>query len=383
MTTDLMNLAVAASSCAILWVALGGRLSSLRQSRFDSALSRFRSSRRCLCATGVVLSSLAAGPVLATEASAPATAEGPIFRFHTDSFWLNLHHFLYVLGRAEAGMRDAERRAVAGAPGDQERGLETASPQEREIWRSAVSTYAQGPSQLDSVFDEELYGRVSDFAAAGESLERVGIDSSWAGALARAAPIYRRIWWPEHHEANRSWVEALEPLLTAHGSTVLDFITRAYGQSWPEDGYPVQLSGYSNWAGAYSTHGRLLVISSLDQALRGTSTGLEILFHESMHQFDGAVEDQLIEAATVEKVRFPRGTDHSPLFFTAGEAVRSAIPGHLPYAEQFGIWDRGFSRFLPMLKASWLPYLTGPDLGNDRVRAEALQDLMRHFRSSQ
>ena len=25
-----------------------------------------------------------------------------IFVFHTDEFWLNLHHFLYVLGRDEA-----------------------------------------------------------------------------------------------------------------------------------------------------------------------------------------------------------------------------------------------------------------------------------------
>ena len=40
----------------------------------------------------------------------------PIFRLQADGFWLNLHHFLYVLGRAEAQMPDRQRRAVAAAP---------------------------------------------------------------------------------------------------------------------------------------------------------------------------------------------------------------------------------------------------------------------------
>ena len=31
----------------------------------------------------------------------------PIFRFEADGFWLNLHHFLYVLGRARAKMPDS------------------------------------------------------------------------------------------------------------------------------------------------------------------------------------------------------------------------------------------------------------------------------------
>ena len=39
----------------------------------------------------------------------------PIFRFETDGFWPNLHHFLYVLGRVEAKMPDIKREAVAGA----------------------------------------------------------------------------------------------------------------------------------------------------------------------------------------------------------------------------------------------------------------------------
>src|SRR5262245_42818099 len=99
-------------------------------------------------------------PVLLLTASRPiAKAAQPpaaIFRFESDEFWLNLHHFLYVLGRAEARMPDIGRDAVAGAPADEARGLEKLSDAERRGWREAVGFYASGPSKKDLVFDRPL-----------------------------------------------------------------------------------------------------------------------------------------------------------------------------------------------------------------------------------
>src|SRR5207247_7166487 len=46
-----------------------------------------------------------AAVAIALTAQSPITrspitrSDSPIFRFHTGEFWLNLHHFLYVLGR--------------------------------------------------------------------------------------------------------------------------------------------------------------------------------------------------------------------------------------------------------------------------------------------
>src|SRR4051812_20108788 len=74
---------------------------------------------------------------------------GPLFRFHTDEFWLNVHHFLYVLGRAEANLPDASRAAVAAAPSEAERGVATLSPEELKTWKEAVAFYAAGPSKKD------------------------------------------------------------------------------------------------------------------------------------------------------------------------------------------------------------------------------------------
>ena len=58
-----------------------------------------------------------------------AQTSSPIFRFETDGFWLNLHHFLYVLGRVEAKMPDITRDAVAGAPADEAAGLKSLKAQ--------------------------------------------------------------------------------------------------------------------------------------------------------------------------------------------------------------------------------------------------------------
>jgi hypothetical protein len=63
----------------------------------------------------------------------------PIFRFETDGFWLNLHHFLYVLGRVEAKMPDITREAVAGAAADAAAAFDGLNPAERDAWRESVT----------------------------------------------------------------------------------------------------------------------------------------------------------------------------------------------------------------------------------------------------
>src|SRR6185503_7878490 len=66
---------------------------------------------------------------------------GPIFIFHADEFWLSLHHFLYVLGRAQNKTRDSTREAVLHAPEDERQVLATLNANEQAIWREAVASY--------------------------------------------------------------------------------------------------------------------------------------------------------------------------------------------------------------------------------------------------
>src|ERR1044072_1471861 len=85
-----------------------------------------------------------------------AKTKQTIFIFHSDEFWLNLHHFLYVLGRAENKTRDSSRSAVVNAPKDQEEGLAKLTSAEQTTWREAVSFYGLNLSKKDAVFGEPL-----------------------------------------------------------------------------------------------------------------------------------------------------------------------------------------------------------------------------------
>lgn len=297
----------------------------------------------------------------------------PIFVFHTGEFWLNLHHFLYVLGRAQNKERDTARLAVAGAPADQERGLRKLSEKERAIWRDTVNAYAAGLSKKDLVFEAPMPALTNSLAQAGKSraLAGVQVDPAVAALLERAAPLYRKAWWSSHQKANRSWQKSIQALVDRHGATVLAFITHAYQLEWPAVGFNVHVSAYSNWAGAYSTDGNLLVLSSLNPETQ-SDYGLETIFHEGMHQWDEQVFAALREQSRKLNKFAPRGLSHAVVFYTAGEAIQRVIPGHVPYAEKFGVWQRGMGPFKAAVEEVWKPYLDGHG-----TRDEALAELIK------
>lgn len=303
-------------------------------------------------------------------AAAPLPQPRAIFQFHTDEFWLNLHHFLYVLGRAQTGEADSKRDAVVHAPGDSEAGLAKLSAAEQQTWRNTVGFYAGGLSKMNLIFDEPLSKLTLALAAAGDAAELHddSIDASVAKTLVSVAPIYRKTWWPAHRGGNVARRDELQKLVAEHGKQVLAFITRAYGMQWDQNGYPVHFSAYANWAGAYSTGGKLLVVSSLDLSLTGAD-GLETIFHEGMHQWDDQMIPLLDGIAKSLNVSVPRNLSHAMIFFTAGEAVRSVFPDHVPYAEHYGVWKRGWEPLQQALEETWKPYLDGKGTRDDALRA--------------
>lgn len=288
----------------------------------------------------------------------PRAQDAVIFTFRA-GFWLHLHHYLYVLGRAGNGAPDRARRAVAGAPGDEADGLARATPEQATAWREAVGAYAAGPSRLDAVFDQPLWQAAAALATLEESdtLADVTLPAAMRSALEQAAPVYRDLWWPAHGRRSRDYVDELQTWLRLDGPLILSILTRVYGEPWPADGFPVNVSAYANWAGAYSTGDRLLVISSRDPGLRG-SAGLETIFHEAMHQWDEPMAARLRAAAGRRGAAgVPSGLSHAMVFYTAGEAVRRVVAPHVPYAEANGMWTGPFARFKAPLDAHWLPYL--------------------------
>jgi hypothetical protein len=198
-----------------------------------------------------VASTFSPKPFTLPQAVPPST----IFRIETDEFWLNLHHFLYVVGRAQAKSGDATREAVADAPAEAERGLRTLTAEEQSTWRDAVTFYASGLSLKDAIREDPMPTVTAMLADADDAptLAGVATDAPVRQALERATPAYRKAWWPAHRTANRAWRASMEALVAQHGQAVLDFITRAYGLQWPVSGFAVHASRFSNWAGAYSS----------------------------------------------------------------------------------------------------------------------------------
>jgi hypothetical protein len=194
--------------------------------------------------------------------------------------------------------------------------------------------------------------------------------------LDRVAPVYRRVWWRGHVTANRAWQAQNAALVAQYGSAIRSYLAHAYPIDWPLEGRLVHVTAYANFGGAYSLiNGGLLVVSSVDPGMQAQS-GLEMVFHEALHQWD----PQTFAAPTVQArkldVVVPEDLPHAMIFFTAGEAVKRVSSDYVPYMERFGIWDVKLSgaslpasRFKQPLLEAWKPFLDGRGSREDALAA--------------
>ena len=293
----------------------------------------------------------------------------PVFEFHS-GFWVNLHHFLYQQAREQ---RDP---GASKSPHEPAQGL---TEQERQAWEEAVSFYAANYADRDLLFNSDLIAlknQLGDFEdcaeLAGASRKEcdAGLPGKITPVLDRAAPVYRAHWWPEHDRANRRWVAAVSPLVRQKGLGLAERLAEIYQSRWPKEKIRVEVSAYANWAGAYTTLDPLRVtISSRDPANQGEAA-LEILFHEASHGPAGPVQNAIVRECRQRNKAIPRDLWHALLFYTTGEAVKTAMktpeparsmPGqtYVPYAIREGLYARGWSGYLALLERYWQPYLEG------------------------
>jgi hypothetical protein len=273
--------------------------------------------------------------------------------------WNNLHHFLYVLGRARNGVPDMRREPVAGAPGDVE-GLSARPDAERRAWDDAVRFYAAGLSTKDAVFDAEMVKVTQLLTAAPDSsdLTGVGLDPQLVAVLKRVEPVYRAVWWPRHARANHARRDELLPLAEKHGPALVKRLTAVFGTEWPAHPRLIDLAAYTSWSGAYSTDGGLIVMATLSESNIGL-WGLESMLHEAAHQWDEQFQRRLSAVAAKTGKPLPPQLSHAIIFHTCGELIRELFPDHVTSADKLGIWNRGFGPFKALLDRHWRPYLKG------------------------
>lgn len=290
---------------------------------------------------------------LATSAASPQTGLLQQLQFES-KLRPNLHHFLYTLARARNGAPDRDRVAVRRAPLDMD-GFDSLPADRRKVWDEAIEAY-----RIHAAPFEIGHGKLVDVNYAVADLPAPEIPAELRDALSKAAPVYRDLWWPRHDAANQAWIRQLLPQVEQFGPKIVSQLAAAYHHEWPTGPIPVEVVGYANFGGAYTTDDPpLIAMASLDEEQQGDDA-LEELFHECSHLMMDTIDAGLKTRSTTLGKELSRDVSHAILFYTVGEVVRRTVPGHIPYAIHYGLWKRGaLGRYYDLLKLHWQPYLDG------------------------
>jgi hypothetical protein len=317
----------------------------------------------------------------------------PVFELHS-GFWINLHHTLYHEARlrtAGAGLPDKNSKTTGPTLNTTPEAKLSLSPAEKHIWDDAVAYYVANFAAKDLLFSTELIqlkDQLGDFEDCDELSGRkrkfcdAGLSAKLTQVLEAAAPIYRTRLWSEHDRANRRWIMHVAPLVREQGVGLSERLADIYQTRWPRQKIRVDLAGYANWTGAYTTADPLRVtISSLDSRNQGAAA-LEVLFHEGSHGIAEPVQAAIIRECHQRDKAIPRDLWHALVFYTTGEVIRpvlgssgaaagdqdgSVAGGYTPYAVREGLYQRGWNDYFKLLQKFWQPYLDGTASFGDAI----------------
>ena len=317
----------------------------------------------------------------------------PVFELHS-GFWINLHHTLYHEARLRTAAARPDKSDKTSGPTlnsapDAKPALTSA---EQHIWDDAVTYYVANYAAKDLLFSTELIqlkDQLGDFEDCDELSGRkrkfcdAGLPAKLTQVLEAAAPVYRAHLWPGHDRANRNWIMRVAPLVREQGVGLSERLADIYLTRWPRQKIRVDLTGYANWTGAYTTADPLRVtISSLDSRNQGAAA-LEVLFHEGSHGIAEPVQAAIIRECRQRDKAIPRDLWHALVFYTTGEVIRPVLgssgatagdqdgntpdSGYIPYAVREGLYQRGWSDYFKLLQKFWQPYLDGSVTFDDAI----------------
>jgi hypothetical protein len=288
----------------------------------------------------------------------PSSADQPVttianLEFHS-AFWVNLHHTLFAAvweRRPETGAR----RLIGPLPAPLAGEL---SPDERAAWDAAVGYYDR------ELADRDLRsGRAMTpikRALAAEDLQADAIGSELRAVLERAAPVYRRHFWPAHDRANRDWIQATTDRLRTIEREIVASHERLYARRWFDA--PVRID--ITWAGrAYTTLNPTThaAISPAESALTGW-TSVEMVLHEVSHELILPTEKAL-EEAFGNRLGEHGGLWHVIQFYQTGAALQRVLRArdidYTPYMYSTGLFDRAWSQYRKTVEEHWGPYVRG------------------------
>jgi hypothetical protein len=292
----------------------------------------------------------------------------PVFEFHS-GFWINLHHFLYKLAHDQNDSPTAD--LLAGAK---------LTPEEQRKWQGAVNYYAENYANLDPVVNSDLINlknqlgdaeNCTEISAHGGLRCDLNLPKELTRVLESAASVYRAHWWNEQDRSNRRWAAQVVPMVRQWGKELSEGLARAYQERWPAERIRVDVTGYANWAGAYTTLDPLRVtIGSLDPRNQGQAA-LEVLFHEASHGLAEPIQTAIARECRIRDKPIPRDLWHAVVFYTTAAVIQNVVDkggrgaGALPKEP----YTRRWSSYLQVIEKYWEPYLEGrADFGDAIAR---------------
>jgi hypothetical protein len=263
--------------------------------------------------------------VLLLLAGCATRPEPQLFEFH-NNFWMNLHHFVRAVPRGMPAKADL-------------------SPAEKATWDEAVAFYKKNYMERDLLFDDGMLAIKSELRKfdGKQTLDGAKIDPELRATLERIAPIYRKHWWPAHRASNDAWIAAARKLVRQHGAPIAAKVAAAYGETWPAEPIPVDVTVTAGPNNAYTssppTH---VTISSMEPTVHGLAS-LELLFHESSHRWGGRLFNGVFRHAKLHNKEVPRQLWHAVLFYNAGDLTRrqlvcDGITNYVEYAAKYNVY---------------------------------------------
>jgi hypothetical protein len=313
-----------------------------------------------------VLATLSLGAQNATE----LVLNQPPFEVHS-AFWPNLHHVLW----AEAWARRAQSEESAAGVLPELLVTADLTADERQSWDGAVSYYDQEIADLHPLFEMRSIRKA--MIAAGREPSTTGLQPAHHEVLLRAAPVYRKYWWPAHDSKNRTWVADSLSKVAELTPVVPDRLARLYDVPWFTSGVRVDVVRVANREGAFTSidpaPAHITIASSAPNGQQWMAA--EILFHESSHALVFPLMDHFAaELRTQRKVS--RQLWHVALFYLTGEVVRQALAqrgiAYEPYLYNTGLFDRAWPELKPAIETYWRPYVNG-----DVPRDVAISNVVR------
>jgi len=302
----------------------------------------------------------------------------PNFEFHS-GFWVNLHHFLYLQGRARNLAKESAAQGTSAAKQGLPAPVSTdgLSAEQLRAWNAAVDAYAADWSSRDLQLNLDMAvinNRLAELENCGELsgknrlVCKADLREDLVTALDEAAPIYRARWWNEQDQENRAWIAHVAPLVRQMGVSLSADLAQIYQTAWPREAIRVDVVWSVGPLGAYTTLNPVHVtVASSDPRNQGASS-LEVLFHEASHALAGQLTEAITRECRQQGKPIPRDLWHAVLYYTAGEMTRRVYADssnggsgsdYTPYADRNGLYDQDWSQYRTVLELYWQPYLEG------------------------